>query len=186
MVESGSMRKPIAALMTALWLLLGASSALAHGDYIDSSPQPDEVLGEVPAEITVTLSEPPTSDSRIVAKDPCGDMVDAVSVSNNDIIAAVSPEAHPGEWRIKWESISAVDGHSTSGTFKFTVTGDADCSEEPLPEATSPETVPEDEDASAVNDVDDDPDSSFPTVPAILGGVALVGLGALGRRFGSR
>ncbi|MPZ69993.1 MAG: hypothetical protein GEU71_10760 [Actinobacteria bacterium] len=187
MVESSPMRKLIAVLVTMMWVLLGASSALAHGDYVDSSPKPDEVLDAVPAEITVTLSEPPTKDSSIVAKDPCGNTVESVSVSNNDIIAVVSPEAHPGDWRIKWETISAVDGHSTTGTFKFSVTGDADCTEEePLPEPTTPETGPEDDtDDTSATDAESD-DDGFPFVPVVLGGVVLIALGAVGRRFGSR
>lgn len=187
MVESGPMRKLIAVLVTVTWVLLGASSALAHGDYVDSSPKPDEVLDAPPAEITVTLTEPPTKDSTIVAKDPCGNTVESVSVSNNDIIAVISPEAHPGDWRIKWETISAVDGHSTSDTFKFSVTGTADCTEEePLPEKTTPETEPEDETDETVATTDETDDDSFPFVPVVLGGVAIVALGAVGRRFGSR
>ena len=183
------MRKPLAVLVGVMWVLVGASSALAHGDYVDSSPKPDEVLDAAPAEITVTLSEPPTKDSSIVAKDPCGNTVESVSVSNHDIIAVVSPEAQPGEWRIKWETISAVDGHSTTGTFKFSVSGEADCTEEeePLPEPSdSPETGPEDDDDATTATSDDTDDGSFPFVPVVLGGVALVALGAVGRRFGSR
>lgn len=48
MVESGPMRKPIAVLVTVMWVLLGAPSALARGDLVDSSPKPDEVHDAAP------------------------------------------------------------------------------------------------------------------------------------------
>lgn len=101
-----------------------------------------------PSENTVTPTEPPTKDSTIVAKDPCGNMVESVSVSNNDIIAVISPEA------------------------------------------TDPETEPaegsEDEADAVAASTDETDHESFPFVPVVLGGVALVAMGAVGRRFGSR
>lgn len=184
------MKRRIAAVTTLAWVLLAVTTgpAAAHGDYRDSSPKPDEVLSEVPGEIVVTLSEPSTKDSGIVAKDPCGNVAEDVSVSNNDIIATVSSEAQPGEWRIKWEAISAVDGHSTTGTFKFSVSGGADCTAEGSTPDPTETDAGEDVDLAAG---DDSPPasgegSSFPVIPAVLGGAGLVALALFGRTLGSR
>lgn len=184
------MKRRIAAVTTLAWVLLAmtAGPAAAHSEYLDSSPKPDEVLSEVPGEIVVTLTEPPTKDSGIVAKDPCGNVAEDVSVKNNDIIATISSIAQPGEWRIKWEDISAVDGHSMTGTFKFSVTGEADCTaEEPTPDPTETDAG-EVVDSSAGDDstLASSEGSSFPVVPVVLGGAGLVALALIGRTLGSR
>ncbi len=174
-------------MIGAVLSLVAIAPAGAHGDYTTSVPEKGAVLNEVPPEIRVTLTEPPTGDSKIVAKDPCGNTVTGVSVRNNDIIAEVSPEAHPGDWKVRWESISSVDGHSTTGTFSFTVEGEFDCTPEPIEETPAPSDGTPDPGPSpgatlAPTAATDDGSPSFPLVPTLFGSVVLIGIAFVTRR----
>lgn len=146
--------------------------AQAHAAYVGSDPEPRTRLDAAPASITVDYAEPPTTDSVFSVVDGCGrDVASDIEVLNRTIEATVE-DAQPGEWTVEWTVLSAVDGHTTRDSFRFTVAGDADCSA-----------------ATANEPTNDDPEAQGAggsLVPYVIGAVVLVALAAGVRVFAGR
>lgn len=161
------------------------SAALAHGDFVGSDPQVGSTVKAVPGQVKVTLTET-SARARVTVKDGCGDRVtEDLVIQEEDLIATIGA-AQPGDWKVKWFSVSTVDGHSTTGTFSFEVKGAPDCSEpgdEPDPEA-SPSSTPNDS-AGGPSDNGDE-GGGFPMLPILFGGGAAIVLAAIVRFAGSR
>lgn len=114
-----------------LLVLLGgvfvvAQPVLAHAVPEASTPAPNEILTESPSEIVIEFNEPvvPTF-SRISVLTQAGDEVavgelTAVSAENR-ALSVTLPELHDGAYLVSWQVLSAVDGHTTSGTYSFGV-----------------------------------------------------------------
>jgi methionine-rich copper-binding protein CopC len=144
------------------FLMLPLGTARGHGISESSSPAADTRIGSVPHKVNLRLTEPPAQDSRLTVKDGCRrDVVTATSISGNDWIATVA-DAQPGTWRVSYVVVSAVDGHTTNGTYSFVVTGQKDCTEPktPEPEPTPEPTVTSGGDAAAPTSGSDDGSSS--------------------------
>ncbi|HEV3472966.1 MAG TPA: copper resistance protein CopC, partial [Actinomycetota bacterium] len=83
----------------------------------------------------------------------------------------------PGRWKVKYRTVSSIDGHLVAGSFSFHVGNKRPCREpEPGPTATV--------DVGAPGPSDDD-DSGLPIVPAALAGAAIVGVALVIRRMGT-
>ena len=160
---------------------MSSPHAMAHGDIATSDPADGANLKKVPNEVSVTFSETPAADSRFVVKDGCGDVIGDPSVEEKSIVVAVA-DAQPGTWSVKWNVLSAEDGHQTEGAISFKVKGEPDCSGDV-------EESPADDIGDAAPPVDN-PDSDgggLPTVVIIGGliGVVLVALAIVVRRSGA-
>ncbi|MGH2750932.1 MAG: copper resistance CopC family protein [Actinomycetota bacterium] len=178
-------------VVVAVALCLGAGTALAHGDKIKTSPKKNARVA-MPKIVSVTLSEAPVPQSQLSITDGCGrDVTGEVSVDDDTLQASVG-EAQPGKWKAAYRVVSAVDGHPTQDDWTFHVQGTADCDAEDDEPTAEPSEEPEetDEDAAAEEDDSDtggtsaassSDDGSFPVMPVVLGGVALLALAAVVR-----
>jgi copper transport protein len=133
-------RRPAVALLAvclALVVGLAPRPASAHSTILSSTPRPGQELRTGPGVVVLTFSQPldiQLSRASVVA--PNGKRFDQTSVSSDEIRVAVTSNA-PGVYQVSWTSVSAVDGHTLSGGFRFGVdvspTGAA--VDEPLPGA---------------------------------------------------
>lgn len=161
-------------------LVVAASAASAHGAYTSSSPAKGERLEATPDEVRVTLTEEPAHGSTIRVTDGCGrNVVEHVNLEGPDLVGIVGGEIapEPGAWRVRFRSISAVDGHAARGSFAFKVRGERDCARGEGPtdeESESPDTSSQ---PPIVND-----DTSFPWIPFALGTLVLVVVALVARR----
>ena len=184
------------AIVALVTLCLGAGTALAHGETVKADPK-NKAEVAMPDLVSVTLTEPPTPDSRISITDGCGQEVASnISVKDETLRAAVG-DAQPGRWRAAYRVISAADGHLTEDDWSFTVEGAASCGgggDEAEPTETPPDEdgaetdadddAPVEDDGARAADTDpasDSDDGGFPVLPVVIGAVAVVGLAALVR-----
>ncbi len=191
-----------------LVMACAALPAYAHGEVRSMSPKADSFVHSPPRAIRVTLTEAPTRDAVVQAKDGCGkQVVTTVSVAKATMTGEVSDGAQPGRWTVSWRAISTVDGHPTEGKFSFRVHGRTDCSgggeqpspaADPTPDATEASPAEEPTDSSPAptpteSDVDldaapasDEDGGGFPAVPVAIGGALIVGVAVIARIVGAR
>jgi copper transport protein len=113
-----------------LGLVLGVAAlaggvADAHANYVRSSPAADARLVRAPTEVRVEFSEPPDPrGSEIAVLDTAGVRHDrgpvALSGDPNGLTVALRPIVDGG-YVVAWTVLSAVDGHTTKGSFAFVV-----------------------------------------------------------------
>lgn len=160
-----------AAFIAVVLISLPVAPALAHSALTGSAPDDGARLDAPPDEVTVSYSEPPTTESRFAVLDGCGrDVTGNVEILNQTIDATVEG-GEPGRWKVEWSVISAVDGHLTRDDVSFRVRGERDCSRamaEPVP----------DDDGEA-------PASSIPVLPIVAATLVIVGIAAA-IRLGAR
>jgi copper transport protein len=114
------------ALAGAALVLAGESGvALAHANYVSSSPASDARLIKVPTEVRVSFSEAPDArSSRIEVFDTAGTRVDngdtAASAGQNELRVSLKPLEEDG-YTVAWTVLSSVDGHETKGSFAFAI-----------------------------------------------------------------
>lgn len=156
-----------------LMLFWMAPSAFAHAERTESSPAPRSQQNEVPAEISISFTEPPTADSQVSVLDGCGnDVATDVSSAGTDMTITLG-DAQPGQWTVETSVISGLDGHRTDDSWRFQVKGEADCSAA----APEPEVGPEEESDSG--------GGGFPIL-IVIGGAAVIGLAVLARVLTSK
>jgi copper transport protein len=120
----------------ALWrgvaatLVLGALAgpwamvALAHSQLVASIPAAGDVVPTPPALLRLTFSEPIdpahtsldllSGDGTVLAT-----AIGSVDPSDAYTLVAKAPALTAGTYTVNWRSLSAADGHSTSGTYSF-------------------------------------------------------------------
>lgn len=115
-------------LITAVFTLalLTSRSAAAHAVPISSSPLPSQVLDEGPDELIIYFNEPVVPEfGRIRVLTQAGQPLDVGPSqpldSDNRSLALTLPPLGEGAYLVSWQVLSAVDGHTTSGTFSFGV-----------------------------------------------------------------
>ena len=184
-------RVGLSAVYAVAILCLGAGAAWAHGDTVKTDPKKKATVA-MPRMISVTLSEAPVPQSQLMVTDGCGDNVTGeVSVDGETLQASIG-DAQPGKWKAAYRIVSAVDGHPTEDDWTFTVEGTADCDGdsdevEPTDEPSPAPTATDDEPSNAAGgdsgttNTSDSGESSFPVVPVVLGGVALIAVAAVVR-----
>jgi copper transport protein len=114
-----------AGLALALLLLL-PGAAEAHALVVRSDPPPGASLTHVPSAVTITFSEAPEpGQSYVQVFDGSGRMVSrgtARTVPDNRLQLAVplAPLLN-GVYTVRWKTVSADDGHASTGSFTFGV-----------------------------------------------------------------
>jgi methionine-rich copper-binding protein CopC len=163
--------------------LLGAPIAWAHGDIQEMRP-PEGSRRDAPVRhVRITFTEAPTEDSVIDVTDGCGrDVVREQYVEGRTKhVFLRARRAVPGEWTVSYRVVSAEDGHQTRGSYNFVVRGETDCSEPADEDPPGDDEAPGDADgdvAAPGGSTGADEDRDFPLMPALVGGVILVGLAA--------
>lgn len=119
---------PLAVLIIVLsWLLVSAPAVLGHANLVKSSPAANSVLPTAPDEIRLWFSEPLEPDfSRLTLRQRDGGTVDIppARLAEDDAHQLFVPLAEPlpdDVYTVVWRVVSTADGHTTSGSFSFTV-----------------------------------------------------------------
>lgn len=135
---------------------LGAPSAGAHAELLDTDPTEGQVLDAPPEELTLTFNEPVgvnEGSARLIDADGTEQVLAARSVDSR-LVATTPSDLGPGSYLLAWEVVSA-DGHPISGGLAFVVEdvdaaspsddgGDAGASTAPpVPEQSSEPARPE-------------------------------------------
>jgi copper transport protein len=122
-------------------VLLGGA-AEAHANYVRSNPASDARLVKPPTEVRIEFSEPPDpKGSDIQVLDTSGKRHDKgdVGPSGDPNGLRVSLEAIPdGGYTVAWTTTSAVDGHTTKGSFAFVIGNGPIPTPPPVPDAAPP------------------------------------------------
>lgn len=132
-----TIRRRIFALLASVSLIAipftATGPALAHDDITGTSPSAGETVSAGAFDVTVNSAEdimnmPDMAGNQIFVTGPNGaDMTSVVSLSCIKISGAVASVPvdieNPGDYTVNWQLVSQ-DGHTTNGTFDFTVTND--------------------------------------------------------------
>ena len=138
-----------------------AAPAWGHSALTGSSPKDGASLKGVPATVEVNYAEPPTTDTRFTVTDGCGrNVAHDVEALNQSITADVG-SGQPGNWKVEWAVVSAVDGHLTKDSVGFSVEGEADCDRAVAEPADGTES---------------DSGGSLPVLPIAIATVAIIGI----------
>ncbi len=112
--------------IASVWLVTASVPASAHAAIESTDPANGELLEEAPSQIVLTFTEPPDLDLTIVsvvdssgADMPTGPPERAPG-SNREIRVRLDP-VPDGVYTATWRTVSATDGHVTSGAFSFGV-----------------------------------------------------------------
>ena len=121
--------------------LLG-TAADAHANYVRSNPSSDARLVKPPTDVRIEFSEPPDpKGSDIQVLDTAGKRHDkgdvAPSGDPNGLKVSLEPITDGG-YTVAWTATSAVDGHTTKGSFAFVVGNGPIPTPPPVPEAAPP------------------------------------------------
>jgi copper resistance protein C len=177
------MKMAVCAVGVACCVAAWAGPAGAHGKQIKTNPKRGAVVARPPGQVTVTLTEPATDAAVITVTDGCNQTLDGhIVVSGKELLVHVPP-GRPGKYRVEWKAISAVDGHSTDGSFAFTVKGKRDCSSD---KDKNGGATPTPDEPAATQPPGGSDESSFPVVPVSLGALGVLGIALIARFAGSR
>lgn len=132
MLPGWLLRAALALCFLSLALLLfplTAHAASLHAEYVSSDPAANAVLKTAPAKVTVHFSEavvPASSTLQIYDVDGKLVTTSAAQVAPTDLkTLAVPMTADTSElYVVVWRTVSAVEGHHDSGSFRFFVNPD--------------------------------------------------------------
>ena len=173
------MSRTVAASFAAVWLLLCAAPAFAHGDLQGSNPEGGSSIAKRPKRISLTLTEPPGPGTTVRVTDGCKRNVPArVDQSGQDVTAAVS-QGEPGRWHVRFRAVSSIDGHTSKGGIRFTVRGKKDCSKDGS-------DVEIDGGSDTLIESEESTGSTFPVVPVVIGSAVLIGVAFVLRKISSQ
>lgn len=116
--------------LLSLWLAAAAAAvalglipvgAEAHASLTSSTPQPGLRLPGGPGAVILNFSEPINRDlSQARVTSPDGRSFGRTAVSSHSMTVRVISDA-PGVYAVRWTTVSAVDGHVLTGSFRFGV-----------------------------------------------------------------
>jgi methionine-rich copper-binding protein CopC len=130
-------RIPALILGALIGVALIPQQSLAHAAYKDSDPKDGETVSSPPSRVTAEFTEQIVEDySYLEVFDPCGRQVDNRDslVVHDRITLSISGEAR-GVYVVRFNVVSAVDGHPTVGSFDFTASGGSECPAQKPPPA---------------------------------------------------
>jgi copper transport protein len=110
-----------------IFLVLGVHTVLAHANLVQSEPLANAILETAPANLKLWFSEPVEAGfSQLRLYDKLGqeikvpDLLHSESEDNKRLSVAL-PALPPNVYTVVWQASSAVDGHTTLGSFVFAV-----------------------------------------------------------------
>lgn len=161
-----------------VFAVLCAGSAGAHGEIESTIPKAGSRLRKPPNHLIINFTEPPTKQAVIAVRDGCGRNIVEVVDIQDQVAHIFMAKGEPGKWRVRYDVVSALDGHKTSGGYSLSVTGEKDCSSDRNGgKAGAPPPAP----LPGPNG-DDEDGSSLPVLPIVLGSAAVIGLAVVARR----
>ncbi|MGH2529235.1 MAG: copper resistance protein CopC, partial [Actinomycetota bacterium] len=115
-------RRLVAATVAAAIALVALpATALAHAGFVSATPEPGSTLGTAPGQVILTFSEPlNTRLSRAAVLEPDGRTA-AGRVTADDRMIIDLTTNQTGVYEVSWTTVSVVDGHTLSGSFRFGV-----------------------------------------------------------------
>jgi methionine-rich copper-binding protein CopC len=123
-------------LLVALPLLAAGITSYvvrAHAGYVRSIPAADAVIAEAPETLQIWFSQElfrRQGENRIEVHAPDGQRIDlddaAIDDDDRRLMAVSLPaDLPPGQYSVRWRTLSSEDGHEGRGEFVFTVDPDA-------------------------------------------------------------
>lgn len=140
------MKKIIAFISSALFIVALASVVLAHAEIESCVPAIDGTVETAPVKVICKASEGIKPEGSLLkVLDANGAQVDkgdsAVDLNDADrttiSVSLDTAKMKDGVYTVKWTTVSADDGDEESGEFKFTVQGAAQVTATALPQATA-------------------------------------------------
>ena len=191
----------IARIVAAAFLIafLVPGSVAAHAALDVPTPADGTTVQGTPTEVAGTFTQDLETDgSSLQLRNAAGDVLAMGAVDPADarrMIITALPELEPGDYEVRWVTLSAEDGELERDTWTFTVVAAAGTTMAPTttpsPTLTSPTptvapTIEPSEDASSFTDFDNSNPSGTDVLLPIVAGLAivLVAAGALLRRRG--
>ncbi len=145
-VRSPASLRLLVALGVVVTLGLLTVPVVAHGLLESATPAPDARVQQPPRLVSVTLTQPPLPNGRLIVRDGCNRVVSTDATVREHTISVPVTNAQPGEWRIRFDFVSATDGHRYAQSYGFSVAGQQDCSPDTKPsEPPAPPEEMEDE-----------------------------------------
>ncbi len=96
-------------------------TAFAHAGFVSSTPEPGSTLGTAPGQVILAFSEPlNTKLSRATVLEPDGSTATG-RVAADDRMTVDLTTNQTGVYEVSWTTVSVVDGHTLSGSFRFGV-----------------------------------------------------------------
>ena len=148
------MRRLLVLSVMALLIAAPTSPAFAHAAYESSDPNDGSTVSQPPSRVIADFTERLNPDaSSLSVYDPCGTRVDRQDslIANDRITVSMSADKQ-GTYVVRFEVLSAVDGHPTSGQFSFTSSGGSPCPEEAGEEEEQEPREPPSEDGTRDDD----------------------------------
>lgn len=131
------------ALLGALALVIPATGASAHADWLESVPAAGSTLDAAPAEVRVSFDSPLLdSGAALVVTNAEGVVISEPKpvIDRTEISVAVDPGAPAGVYTVAFRVVSE-DGHTVSDSFDYTVAGQAPAAAS-APSTTAASAVP--------------------------------------------
>jgi methionine-rich copper-binding protein CopC len=116
-----------AAALVALVLVAAMPAvAVAHAEFVSSTPADGDAVEGSPATVTAEFTEPLADGSVMRIRNSSGEVVGEgrIDVANPELMVIEPGELAPGEYSVQWQAL-ADDRHRELGTFSFTVTSAA-------------------------------------------------------------
>jgi copper transport protein len=110
-----------AIVLAAIAVVAMPATALAHAGFVSSTPEPGSTLGTAPGQVILTFSEPLNlrlSRATVLAPDGTTAM-GRVIADDRIVVDLITSET--GVYEVSWTTVSVVDGHTLSGSFRFGV-----------------------------------------------------------------
>ncbi len=105
----------------ALLVMVVPNAAFAHAGFVSSTPEGGATLGTAPGQVTLTFSEPMNARlSRATLRTPDGSSVAGGVTGETGMVIDVTTN-ETGVYEVDWTTVSLVDGHTLSGSFRFGV-----------------------------------------------------------------
>jgi copper transport protein len=110
-----------ATVLAAIAVVALPAPALAHAGFVSSTPEPGSTLGTAPGQVILTFSEPLNARlSRAIVLEPDGSAATG-RVTPDDRMVIDLTTNQTGVYEVSWTTVSVVDGHTLSGSFRFGV-----------------------------------------------------------------
>ncbi|HEY3212177.1 MAG TPA: copper resistance protein CopC [Actinomycetota bacterium] len=110
-----------ATVVTAIAVVALPATALAHAGFVSASPEPGSTLGTAPGQVILTFSEPLNVRlSRAAVLEPDARTAAGRVIADDRVIIDLTTN-QTGVYEVSWTTVSVVDGHTLSGSFRFGV-----------------------------------------------------------------